>query len=81
MPVTPATSRARVGSPKKTSAATAIAIRASSTSSWGNVELEWALDDQRRGTRRDGATGELVPVGARPGTQKNSVPGTTRSAS
>ena len=47
----------------------------------GNVELEWALDDQRGGTRRDGAPANSCPSARDPGTQKNSVPGTTRSAS
>ena len=56
-----------VGSPKNASAATAIAARASSTSSCGNVELERALHDQRDGARSDRASSEVVPVGTRSG--------------
>ena len=66
VPVTPATSSERVGSPKKTSAATAIAARASSTSSWGTSSSRGARPRAQRPRPRLRA-GELVPVGARAG--------------
>ena len=64
MPVAPATSSSRVGSPKKTSAAVAIAARARRDDELRHGRLDRALDDEdgRAVPHRLGR--EVVPVGA-----------------
>ena len=62
VPVTPATSSSRVGSPKKTSAAVAIAARADGTTSWGYLRLDGPLDDEDDGSVLDRLYGEVVAV-------------------
>ena len=82
VPVTPATSSARVGSPKKQSAATAIDARASSTSELRHVELERPLDDERDragGDRRAPRT--RARRRASRARRRTTAPGVTRSAS
>ena len=64
VPVTPATSSSFVGSPKNTSAATAIAARASSDDELRNVDVERPLDDERGRAALDRLPGEVVPVDA-----------------
>ena len=62
VPVTPATSSRVVGSPKKTSAATAIAARAVLDDQLRHRDVDGALDDERDCPSRDGLGGEVVPV-------------------
>ena len=62
MPVTPATSSSRVGSPKKTSAAVAIAARTLGTTSCGTSSSSGVLDDEGDGAGLDRSGGEVVAV-------------------
>ena len=65
VPVTPTTSSARVGSPKKASAAIGHRGAGVLDEQLRHVELERPLDDERDGTRRHRLAGEVVPVGPR----------------
>ena len=62
MPVTPATSSSRVGSPKKTSAAVAIAARVRRDDELRDVRLDGTLDDEHDGAVLDRLHGEVVTV-------------------
>ena len=77
VPVTPASSSSRVGSPKNTSAATAIAARASGDDELRDVDLELSLDDERDGAALDRRPGEVVPVDDAPRNAEEQRPGVT----
>ena len=62
MPVTPATSSSRVGSPKKTSAAVAIAARVDGTTSCGTSGSTARSTTSTDGAVLDRLGGEVVPV-------------------
>ena len=64
MPVTPATSSSRVGSPKKTSAAVAIAARVDGTTSCGTSGSTARSTTSADGAVLDRLRREVVPVGA-----------------
>ena len=65
VPVTPATTSSSLGRPKNSSAAAAIAARASGTTSCGTGEVERPLDDEPDRAALDRLRREVVPVGAR----------------
>ena len=67
VPVTPATSSARVGSPKKTSAAIAIAARASSTTSCGTSSSSGRSTTSATAPAATASAREVVPVSPRAG--------------
>ena len=64
VPVTPASSSSFVGSPKKTSAATAIDSRVDGTSELRHVDVEHALDHDGGRATLDRLPREVVPVDA-----------------
>ena len=63
--MTAATSSSRLGSPKKATAAGAIARRESATTSCGTSSVERALDDEGGGAACHGICREVVPVRTR----------------
>ena len=81
VPVTPATSSARVGSPKKASAAIAIAARASSTTSCGTSSSSGRSTTSATAPAATASAAKSCPSAREPGTQKNTAPGVTRRAS
>ena len=54
-----------------------MAARAEATSTSGTPRAERALDDQRGGAGAHGRAAKSWPSLRKPGTQKNSVPGST----
>ena len=65
VPVTPATSSSPDGSPKKTSAATAIAARDVVDDELRSDDVHEVIDDERDGAALDRLDGELVAVDVR----------------
>ena len=77
VPVTPATSSSRDGSPKKRRAATGIAERTSATTSWGTpMSSEWSTTSAAAPSAAAVAA-KAWPSAFRPRTQKKSAPGRT----
>ncbi len=81
VPVTPTTSSSRVGSPKKTSAAGAIAARASRTTSCGTGTSSTRSTTRATAPFETASRAKSCPSAREPGTQKKSAPGSTWRAS
>ena len=81
VPVTPATSSSFVGSPKKVSAATAIAARASATTSCGTGRPTSRSTTSAAAPRSTASPAKSCPSACAPGTAKKSAPGVTARVS
>ena len=81
VPVTPTTSSSFVGSPKNTSAATAIAALESGTTSCGTATSKDRSATSARAPRSSAAGARSCPSTRAPGTQKKSAPSATARVS
>ena len=81
VPVTPATSSSRVGSPKKTSAAVAIAARDDGTTSCGTSGSTARSTTRTAAPCSTASAAKSCPSACSPGTQKNAAPGVTARVS
>ena len=77
VPVMPTTASSAVGSPCMRAAARAIAARTSSTSSSGTPRPSGRWTTSAAAPRATASGAKSCPSRVNPGTQKNSVPGTT----
>ena len=81
VPVTPTTGRRAVGSPWKRAAAAAMAARTSSTRTSGTPRPSGRATTSAAAPRATASGAKSCPSRVKPGTQKNSVPGTTARSS
>ena len=77
VPVMPTTRSSAVGSPWKRAAACAIAARMSSTCTSGTPSPSGRVTTSAAAPRATASGAKSCPSRVKPGTQKNSVPGST----